>query len=189
MTSLSSAEPAVHVNEHKACHRILLMVGAILDLSRGMTTTSIASAPVSGRKVMNPPLPEWEISGPIARKIPRRVLVVDDEPLIRWSVTETLAGLGLDVEQAHDAASALRAITAPADGFDVVVLDLRLPDMKDLSLLATMRQGIPEAVIVLMTAFGTEQILERAIALGACTVLQKPFELGALVDAVYGVAT
>ena len=154
-----------------------------------MTTTTIAVAPVSGRKLMNPPLPEWEISGQAVGKIPRRVLVVDDEPLIRWSVTETLAGLGLDVAQAHDAASALRAITAPADTFDVVVLDLRLPDMKDLSLLATMRQVIPEASILLMTALGTDQILERAVGLGACSVLHKPFELGALVDAVYGVAT
>lgn len=168
---------------------MLLEVGAILDAPSGMTTTTIAVAPASGRKLLNPPLPEWEISGPVVRKIPRRVLVVDDEPLIRWSVAETLAGLGMDVEQAHDAVSALRAITLPGDGFDVIVLDLRLPDMKDLSLLATIRQVVPEATIVLMTAFGTDQILERAIALGACTVLNKPFELGALIDAVYGAQT
>ena len=154
-----------------------------------MTTTTTAVAPVSGRRFLNPPLPKWEISGPVVRKIPRRVLVVDDEPLIRWSVTETLAGLGMDVAQAHDAVSALRAITAPAHGFDVIVLDLRLPDMKDLSLLATIRQVVPEATIVLMTAFGSDEILERAIALGACSVLNKPFELGTLVDAVYGVTT
>ena len=154
-----------------------------------MTTTTTAIAPVFGRRFLNPPLPKWEISGPVVRKIPRRVLVVDDEPLIRWSVTETLAGLGMDVEQAHDAVSALRAITAPAGGFDVIVLDLRLPDMKDLSLLATIRQVVPEATIVLMTAFGSDEILERAIALGACSVLNKPFELGTLIDAVYGIRT
>ena len=154
-----------------------------------MTITTTAVAKVSGRKLINPPLPRWEISGPVVRKIPRRVLVVDDEPLIRWSVTETLAGLGMDVVQAHDAVSALRAITAPTDGLDVIVLDLRLPDMKDLSLLATIRQVVPEATIVLMTAFGSDEILERAIALGACSVLNKPFELGTLIDAVYGVTT
>lgn len=153
-----------------------------------MTTTTTAVAKVSGRKFINPPLPEWEISSPPVRNIPRRVLVVDDEPLIRWSVTETLAGLGLDVDQAHDAVSALRAITAAGDPFDVIVLDLRLPDMNDLSLLATIRQILPEASVVLVTAFGTDEILERAIELGACTVLNKPFELGALVDAVYGVS-
>lgn len=159
-------------------------VGAILDGVPGMTDYSAA---LSGRKLRNPALPQSDISRPAVKKTPRRVLVVDDEPLIRWSVTETLAGLGLHVEQAHDAVSALRAITARMDGFDVIVLDLRLPDMQDLSLLATIRQILPEASIVLMTAFGSDQIIERAIALGARSVLHKPFELGTLVDAVYGI--
>lgn len=139
------------------------------------------------RKLMNPPLPRWEISGAAAGKIPRHVLVVDDEPLIRWSVAETLGGLGLDVDEACDAAAALRLVTAPNAVFDVIVMDLRLPDMKDLSLLATIRQLLPDASIVLMTAFGTDEIVERAIGLGACSVLNKPFELGKLIDAVYGV--
>jgi CheY-like chemotaxis protein len=152
-----------------------------------MTSSIIVVAPVSGRKTFNPPLPQWEKTGACAGKIPRRVLVVDDEPLIRWSVTETLAGLGLDVEQAGDAASALRAITIGPLEFDVIVLDLRLPDMRDLSLMATIRQLQPDASIVLMTAFGTDEVVERAIGLGAQAVLNKPFELGSLVDAVYGV--
>ncbi len=120
-----------------------------------MTTTTAAVAPNPGRKLMNPPLPEWKFSNPAAGKVPRRLLVVDDEPLIRWSVVETLSGLGMDVEQASDAASALRIITAGPLEFDVIVLDLRLPDMKDLSLMATIRQLQPDASIVLMTAFGS----------------------------------
>ena len=78
-------------------------------------------------------------------------------------------------------------ITPDGNEFDVVVLDLRLPDMKDWSLLATIRQLQPDASIVLMTAFGTDEVVERAIALGVCSVLTKPFELGEHVDAVYGV--
>jgi CheY-like chemotaxis protein len=175
-------------DEHKACHRYTANIGAVLDVSLGMTTTTPAVAPRSRRKLMNPPLPKCEISGPVARKIPRRVLVVDDEPLIRWSVAETLSGIGLDVEQASDAASALAIMTTGPLEFDVIVLDLRLPDMHDLSLLATMRQLQPAASIVLMTAFGTDEIIERAIGLGAGSVLHKPFELGSLVDAVYGVS-
>ena len=152
-----------------------------------MTTTTTVTVLDSGRKPMNPPVPLWDISGPAVRKLPRRVLVVDDEPLIRWSVTETLAGLGLIVQQAGDAATALRMITTEPFEFDVIVLDLRLPDMRDLSLLATIRQLQPDASIVLMTAFGSDEIVERAIALGAQSVLNKPFELGDLIDAVYGV--
>lgn len=153
-----------------------------------MTLTSIAVAPLRRRKSAIEPVPQCGISGRAARKHPRRVLVVDDEPLIRWSVTETLAEHGLDVEQASDAASALRMITTCALPFDVVVLDLRLPDMRDLSLLGTVRQLQPDASVVLMTAYGSDDVVERAIALGATTVLNKPFELGSLIDAVYGAA-
>ena len=136
---------------------------------------------------MNPPLPRWEFSGPAARKHPQRVLVIDDEPLIRWSVCETLAELGLGVEQAGDAASALRQITSNPLPFDVILLDLLLPDMRDLSLMGTLRQLQPDASIILMTAYSTDDIVARAIALGGKGVLDKPFELGTLVDAGYGI--
>lgn len=114
-----------------------------------------------------------------AEKFPRHVLIVDDEPLIRWSVAESLADLGLVVEEAADATSALRKVTNAALPFDVVVLDLRLPDMDDLSLLATLRQVMPGASIILMTAFGTPETITEASALGAA-VLSKPFELDEL---------
>jgi DNA-binding NtrC family response regulator len=121
----------------------------------------------------------------VAEKFPRHVLVVDDEPLIRWSVAESLSDRGLDVEQAADAASALRIVSNSALPFDVVVLDLRLPDMDDLSLLGTLRQLMPAASIILMTAFGTPELVAEAQAMGA-SVLNKPFELGALNRLVLG---
>src|SRR4051812_44180095 len=86
-------------------------------------------------------------------KFPPQVLVVDDEPLIRWSIAESLSGLGLDVAQAPDAAAALRIVTNTTPPIQVVVLDLRLPDMNDLSLLGTLRQLLPRARLILMTAF------------------------------------
>ena len=55
-----------------------------------------------------------------------RVLVVDDEPLIRWSIAETLGAAGHQVTEAQDAASALRAL-ADAPSTDLVLLDFRLP--------------------------------------------------------------
>lgn len=120
-----------------------------------------------------------------AGKFPPAVLVVDDEPLIRWSVTESLAGLGFTVEDAPDAATALKMVTTSPEPFSVVVLDLRLPDMHDLSLLATLRQLLPKAHLILMTAFGTAQTEAQARALGA-DVLTKPFELGELNRLVVG---
>jgi DNA-binding NtrC family response regulator len=114
-----------------------------------------------------------------AEKFPLSVLVVDDEPLIRWSITESLADLGYAVENAPDAVSALKIVTNAPVPVAVVILDLRLPDMHDLSLLGTLRQLLPDAQLILMTAFGTAEILADARAIGA-DVLLKPFELGDL---------
>jgi DNA-binding NtrC family response regulator len=115
-------------------------------------------------------------SAPAAEKSPLHVLVVDDEALIRWSVAESLSDLGMAVEQAPDASSALRLVTTAVIPFTTVVLDLRLPDMSDLSLLATLRQLLPRASLILMTAFETPDVASEAAYLGV-TVLNKPFEL------------
>lgn len=121
-----------------------------------------------------------QASGPAERVAPRRALVVDDEALIRWSVAETLTALGMTVEQASTAAATLDVIAAASSPFDVVVLDLRLPDMNDLSLLGRVRERWPTAVVVLMTAFGTPEIIAAAVSMGVHGVLTKPFELEAL---------
>jgi CheY-like chemotaxis protein len=60
---------------------------------------------------------------PQVEKFPLHALVVDDEPLIRWSVAESLAALGIDVEYAADAASALKMVTTAALPFHLVVMD------------------------------------------------------------------
>lgn len=128
-----------------------------------------------------------EFDSPV-KNSPLRVLVVDDEALIRWSVAETLADLGLEVEQAVDAMSALAAIEDTERCFDVIVLDLRLPDMDDLTLLSTIRRRLPTTAVVLMTAFGTPEIVAEARALGVAEILGKPFELRELSRAVLAAA-
>jgi CheY-like chemotaxis protein len=124
-------------------------------------------------------------SSRVGEKFPPQVLVVDDEPLIRWSVSESLASHGYVVEEATDAASALKMVTTSALPFRAIVLDLRLPDMSDLSLLATLRQLLPDTHVVLMTAFGTPELIEQARALGA-DVIAKPFELDELSRLIRG---
>lgn len=123
------------------------------------------------------PITAGEESRPSDRPGPRTALVVDDEALIRWSVSETLSDLGFVVVQAADGASALNAIGDAGAGFDVVVLDLRLPDVNDLSLLGRVRELLPAATVVLMTAFGTAEVVAAALELGVIGVLNKPFEL------------
>jgi DNA-binding NtrC family response regulator len=107
---------------------------------------------------------------------PLQVLVVDDESLIRWSLSEVLADSGCVVDEAGDGASAVNLL---ADGrrFDVVLLDYRLPDSNDLHLLETIRNLSPGSAVILMTAFGTPETVEGALRLGAYRVVPKPFDV------------
>jgi DNA-binding NtrC family response regulator len=107
----------------------------------------------------------------------RRALVVDDEALIRWSLNETLSDGGFDVQEAGTASAALDAVDGANGSFDLVLLDVRLPDSNDLNLLATLRRTMPDTPIVLMTAFGTPEVVQRALELGAIRVMDKPFEM------------
>ena len=104
------------------------------------------------------------------------VLVVDDELLIRWSVSEALSAAGHVVVQASDGRSALAALSTMAD-VDVVLLDYRLPDSDGLELLKKIRTNAPGATVVMMTAYGTPEMIQEALSLGAKAVMAKPFDM------------
>lgn len=106
-----------------------------------------------------------------------RVVVIEDEPLIRWSITETLERMGHTVIEAVDAESGIRMLGELAEPADVVLLDYRLPDSNDLSLLATIRKLTPTTAVLMMTAYGTPDLTRGALELGAYGVVNKPFDM------------
>ena len=113
------------------------------------------------------------------------VLVVDDEPLIRWAVREILEDAGYGVVEAGSAREAMSRI-AEADGHPVAValLDLRLPDSDDLSLMRRVRGEAPKCQVIIMTAHGTPEILRDAVTQGAFGTISKPFDLASIVGMV-----
>lgn len=115
---------------------------------------------------------------------PPRVLVVDDEALIRWSLSEMLAERGYAVTEAGDGRMALAAIQNAADPFDVVLLDYRLPDSADLRLLERVRALTPTARVIMITAHNSPELSKGATALGAFRVVSKPFEVESLATLV-----
>jgi len=137
-----------------------------------------------------------QISGNPASEIPHlpeksrklKVLIVDDEPLIRWSLAETLSESGHHVTEAADGASALTSLRT-SESPDVIVLDYRLPDSSDLSLLKSIRQRAPDAAVIMMTAFGAPEMTCEALLLGVWRVVPKPFEVHEMADLVVQAAT
>ena len=106
-----------------------------------------------------------------------RILVVEDETLIRWSIAETLAEQGHAVVEASTARGAIDVLQERPEPVDVVLLDFRLPDSNDLGLLADIRRLRPESAVVMMTAFGSPDVTRGALELGAYRVIGKPFDM------------
>jgi DNA-binding NtrC family response regulator len=113
-----------------------------------------------------------------------RILIVDDEALIRWSLVQTLSDSGHEAVEAMDGAGAIRAVSAAPTPFDVALVDLRLPDSNDLSLLSRLRRMSPTTQIVLMTAYGTPEVVQGALDLGAFRVVSKPLDMNDLTTLV-----
>jgi DNA-binding NtrC family response regulator len=122
----------------------------------------------------------------MAEKIspPARVLVVDDEALIRWSINERLSSAGYEVQEAEDGASTLGYFRDGAPRIDVVVLDLKLPDADGVDLLRKIKRLCPGCRVILMTAFGTPDKLLDARKAGAYDVVPKPFNLDQMLQTV-----
>ena len=112
------------------------------------------------------------------------VMIVDDEPLIRWSLRRGLTRRGHQVAEAGDGAEALRQLRADPHRFSVIVLDSWLPDVQNLTLLKEIRQIAPSPAILIMTAFGDAQMRDEALALGARVVIDKPFQVNDVVSLV-----
>jgi DNA-binding NtrC family response regulator len=105
---------------------------------------------------------------------PAKVLVVDDEDLIRWSLRAQLEEGGYSVAEAADGRSALEQVSK---GVDLVLLDFKLPDTDGLELLRRIREAHPDTVVILMTAHSTVQSAVEAIKGGAFHYVIKPFEV------------
>jgi two-component system, NtrC family, response regulator AtoC len=102
------------------------------------------------------------------------VLVVDDEALIRWSLSERLKADGYHVLEADTGRAALERL---ADGVDLVLLDYRLPDADGLTILRKMKEIDPDILVILLTAYASVETAVQAMKSGAFHFANKPFNL------------
>lgn len=112
------------------------------------------------------------------------ILVVDDEPLIRWAVREGLESAGYTVLEAGTAREALQSLASVGGPVAVALLDVRLPDSDDLGLLRRVRREAPGCQVIIMTAHGTPELLAEAMTAGAFGTISKPFDMTRIVSLV-----
>lgn len=107
-----------------------------------------------------------------------KILIVDDEPAVRFGVRDFLEAHGYEVEEAETAAAAQAAFRT--DGPDVALIDYRLPDGTALDLLKLFKHLDADVPLIVLTAHGTIDLAVQAVKEGAEHFLTKPVELPAL---------
>jgi DNA-binding NtrC family response regulator len=102
------------------------------------------------------------------------ILVVDDEQLIRWSLTERLRTEGYDLVEA---ATGREALERAREGVDLVLLDYKLPDLDGVTVLKHLKEADPDLLVILLTAYANVETAVTAMKLGAYHFANKPFNL------------
>ena len=110
-----------------------------------------------------------------------RILVVDDDKSIALNLKDVLERYGHEVEVVFKGEDAIRK---SAKGFDVILLDLLLPDVDGLYVLKTIRSASPKTVVIMITAYGTIPSAVEAVKKGASDYITKPFRVEELITTI-----
>jgi two-component system response regulator AtoC len=103
-----------------------------------------------------------------------RILVVDDDASLRESLQLVLSAEGYQVEPAENAAAALERVERGS--FDVILCDLRMPGQDGMELLPQLVRRLPATTVIMMSAYGTDELALEALKRGAYDYLAKPFQ-------------
>lgn len=103
------------------------------------------------------------------------ILIVDDEKLLRWSLQQNFLKEGYEVISAEKGMQGIEAFKAERP--DVVLLDIHLPDISGLNVLEGIKEVDPNAIVLMVTAYGDVETAVKAIKLGAYDFIEKPFNM------------
>lgn len=113
---------------------------------------------------------------------PLNILVIDNEEVICDACHLVLTERGHHVDYCKTGTSGLQ--TASRGGYDLVLLDIKLPDMDGMDILQVLRKEMPELYVIVMTGYATLGNAVQAMKLGAADYLSKPFTDDELLEAV-----
>jgi DNA-binding NtrC family response regulator len=110
------------------------------------------------------------------------LLIVDDNPSLAGAMADVLELKGFAVRSATSGADALAILaTQPVD---ILLTDVRMPDMNGVALYRSTRKAYPRLVTILMTAYAADDIIQQGMAEGIKTILTKPVDMNYLISLV-----
>ncbi|HXX58273.1 MAG TPA: response regulator [Thermodesulfovibrionales bacterium] len=111
-----------------------------------------------------------------------RILVIDDEDIVRISCKKCLTPEGYDVDTAANGIEGLRM--AEATKYDLVLTDLKMPEMDGMEFIMKAKERQPDMRVIMITGYSTVEHAVKAMRLGAYNYIEKPFTPGTLIAAV-----
>ena len=118
---------------------------------------------------------------------PLNILVIDDEEVICNACHLILSERGHTVERKMDGASGLKALQS--NSYDIILLDMMLPDMEGMEILETIKQKTPQAGVTIITGYSTVANALKSMKLGAADYLPKPFSEDELLASIEKVSS
>ncbi|MEW6674625.1 MAG: response regulator [Nitrospirota bacterium] len=114
----------------------------------------------------------------------QKILVVDDDKDMCRLVSSILEEEGHRVDKAYNSGQAIKRIKAK--GYNLIILDYKLPNINGINLLKEIRQIKPSIKVIMLSAYGSPPIKSMAKKLGVYRFIDKPFDLNKLVKIVRG---
>jgi len=114
------------------------------------------------------------------------ILVVDNEFADRESLKAILEDKGYRVATARDGAEAIEMVKSRH--YDIIFLDVRLPDMSGVETFEQVKKIDPQATVIMMTGYTEEDLVKRAVSQGAYTCIYKPFDMDKVIAVVEDIA-
>jgi len=111
-----------------------------------------------------------------------RVLIIDDEDIVRVSCQRILVPEGYEVRSTNSAAEGLGLLAQ--EPVDVVLTDLKMPDIDGMQVLEKIKEEWPDIEVIMITGYQTITTAVEAIKLGAFDYIEKPFTPSAIVEAI-----
>ena len=109
-----------------------------------------------------------------------KIMLVDDEAIVRETLSDFLRDCGHQVDELPDGREAVAALKVRK--YSLAIIDLQMPGLDGYALLGRIRETMPELPVIVMTGHGTDEIEQRVQAFGSAVLMRKPIKLRELED-------